>query len=71
MFFGDERVDRRGHDPHVGRVAHLVRARSRLTCQKLASYSWMWGRISASVSGFGVERSMWQRQTHFFAFSGA
>ena len=22
------------------------------------------------ASGFGVERSMWQRQTHVFAFSG-
>ena len=39
-------------------------------CQTLASYSWISGSIRASVSGFGVERSMWQRQIQRFAFSG-
>ena len=38
-------------------------------CQTEASYSSTSGLISPSVSSFGVETSMWQRQTHFFAAS--
>jgi hypothetical protein len=40
-------------------------------CQTLASYSSTSGLIRLSVVSFGVERSMWQRQIHFFAASGA
>jgi hypothetical protein len=31
----------------------------------------MYGSSCSSVAGFGVETSMWQRQTHAFDFSGA
>ena len=39
-------------------------------CQTDASYSRTYGTRWSMASGFGVERSMWQRQTHVFAFSG-
>ena len=40
-------------------------------CQTLASYSSISGSRRASVAGFGVERSMWQRQIQRLARSGA
>ena len=40
-------------------------------CQTLASYGSISGRRRAMVDGFGVERSMWQRQTQCRDFSGA
>ncbi len=39
-------------------------------CQTDASYSRTSGTMWSIASGFGVERSMWQRHTHVFAFSG-
>ena len=40
-------------------------------CQIVLSYSRSSGNKRASVSGFGVERSMWQRQIQIRARSGA
>ena len=40
-------------------------------CQTLASYGSISGRRRSMVEGFGVERSMWQRQTQWRDFSEA
>ena len=40
-------------------------------CQTVMSYSEISGSRRSIGSGFGSERSMWQRQTQFFAWSVA
>ena len=65
MFFGDSGSIAGGTMPTPRRRGR--RARTAACARRVASYSRISGSSRASVSGFGVERSMWQRQIQCFA----
>ena len=70
MFFGDSGSIAGGQMYTPAFAPSMPAGTYPFTCQTVASYSRTNGTMWSIASGLGVERSMWQRQTQVFAFSG-